>query len=250
VIERKYDEKTEKYKKEIVVDDARQLGDFLRLTPAESTHRVAIVDSADELNTQAANALLKLVEEPPKRSVIILLSHGGHILPTIRSRCISIKLKSLSKDDMRRVMEQTIPGISDQDMDLLAIISEGSPGIAKEIYENDGLWILAELIEIIQGLPHYDYPKLTKFAERVAKSGKGWDIFCHAYELLLTNLAKAAAKGEVFAIGDTEIAASINLPLLLSGIDEWNQTRTNCEIYNLDNKQVIVNELMRISSSF
>ena len=250
VIERKYDEKADKRKKEIVVDDARELGGFLRLTPAESTHRVAIVDSADELNTGAANALLKLVEEPPKNSVIILLSHGGHVLPTIRSRCITVKLRSLADKEMRQILSQIIPNISDYDMSLLAQISEGSPGVAKEIYDNEGLWVIGELFEIFEMMPKTEYSKITKFAERINKSGSGWAIFCHIFEWLTANIAKSAAKGEALQLGSSRLMNNVNLPVLLDEISDWNQICTNTEIYNLDQKQVIVNKLLKISGAF
>lgn len=90
-------------RREITVDDARELGAFFALAPAEGGMRVAIVDAVDDLNRNAANALLKTLEEPPARSVLLLVCHApGAALATIRSRCRRLPLRPLSDDDVRR----------------------------------------------------------------------------------------------------------------------------------------------------
>ena len=81
----------------ITAEEARSVADFMHLTPAEGGWRVAIVDSVDDLNPTSMNALLKILEEPPKRAVLLLIYHGaGRILPTIRSRCRRCRNKSES----------------------------------------------------------------------------------------------------------------------------------------------------------
>ena len=78
------------------VDDVRGLGAFMHMTPAMGKWRVAIVDSADEMNRNSANAVLKILEEPPKRAMFLVLSHApGKLLPTIRSRCRELRLTAL-----------------------------------------------------------------------------------------------------------------------------------------------------------
>ena len=92
-------------RREITIDDARELGAFFALAPAEGGMRVAIVDAVDDLNRNAANALLKTLEEPPSRSVLLLVCHApGAVLATIRSRCRRLALRPLSGDDMRKAM--------------------------------------------------------------------------------------------------------------------------------------------------
>lgn len=86
-----------KPRREITVDDARDLGAFFALAPSEGGMRVAIIDAVDDLNRNAANAILKTLEEPPARSVLLLVCHSpGAILPTIRSRCRRLALRPLS----------------------------------------------------------------------------------------------------------------------------------------------------------
>ena len=248
LIEKKYDEKAEKHKKEIIIEDARKMGAFLRLTPAESKNRVVIVDSADELNTQAANAILKTVEEPPKSAVIILLSHGNYILPTIRSRCISIKFKPLTQKDFERVMAGVLPAASGADIETLFMLSEGSAGVAKDLYENDGLWLVQELTEIFGEFPRYDYSKLMKIAERMLKTEYGLDIYIHILNWLGVNLAKSGVGAA--NLGKFDFAGNLNLPLFLDIMPEVQKLFADNEIFNLDKKQVIANSLVKLSECF
>lgn len=94
-----------KVRREITADDARQLSQFFTLQPAEGGWRVAIVDALDDLNRNAANALLKSLEEPPQRAVILLVCHTpGAVLPTIRSRARKLTLRPLSQEAVRRAL--------------------------------------------------------------------------------------------------------------------------------------------------
>lgn len=91
-----------KPRREIAVDDARELGAFFSLAPSEGGMRVAIIDAADDLNRNAANAILKTLEEPPARSLLLLVSHSpGALLPTIRSRCRRLALRALTDAQVR-----------------------------------------------------------------------------------------------------------------------------------------------------
>jgi DNA polymerase-3 subunit delta' len=106
VLRRTPGERGDKLRRDIVVDDARALGEFFSLMPAEGGWRVAIVDAVDELNRNAANALLKNLEEPPPRAVLLLLAHApGAALPTIRSRCRRLTLRPLSDDLVTSAVE-------------------------------------------------------------------------------------------------------------------------------------------------
>ncbi len=96
-IEREWDEKKKRLKKQIAAETARMIPPFLHLTPAEGGWRVVILDGAEDLNPQSANALLKVLEEPPARAVLMLVcSAPGRLLPTIRSRCRHLALAPLT----------------------------------------------------------------------------------------------------------------------------------------------------------
>src|SRR5262245_29621896 len=98
---RPFNEKTKTFKTQLTVDEIRRVGRFLSLTAHDGGYRVVIVDPADDLNVNAANALLKNLEEPPARTVFILIAHSlGRLLPTIRSRCQVLRLHPLSAEDL------------------------------------------------------------------------------------------------------------------------------------------------------
>ena len=90
---RPLNEKTKAFKTALTVDEIRRVGRFLSLTSHDGGYRVVIVDPADDMNTNAANALLKNLEEPPSRTLFVLIAHSlGRLLPTIRSRCQIVRL--------------------------------------------------------------------------------------------------------------------------------------------------------------
>src|SRR5215813_4967550 len=126
-IERGYDEKRDRYRTEIVVDDVRELGGFLHLKAAAGGWRVVVIDSVDELNRNAANALLKVLEEPPARALILLVSHApGRLLPTIRSRCRRLTLGPLDERVMEELLGRHAPALAEADRRLLIRVAEGS----------------------------------------------------------------------------------------------------------------------------
>jgi DNA polymerase III, gamma/tau subunits len=105
-LERLVNEKTGNLNRNISVDQVRELGEFMSLTAALSPWRVAVIDTIDELESSAANALLKILEEPPPNTIFFLISHApGRLLPTIRSRCRRLDFAGLDDDAMASVLE-------------------------------------------------------------------------------------------------------------------------------------------------
>ena len=132
-----YDYKTKKLRTEIPVNSIRELSDFFRSTAAEDNAlRVCLIDSADDLNLNSQNALLKLLEEPPARSLVVLLSASpGRLLPTIRSRCIGLSLKSISNKEIETWLSSRV-NISQNVLDNVVLLSRGAPGKAISLYNN------------------------------------------------------------------------------------------------------------------
>lgn len=151
-LKRLENEKTGNLARNISVEQVRQLGEFLALTPALSAWRVVVIDSVDELEKSAANALLKMLEEPPPNTVFLLVSHApGRLLPTIRSRCRRLQFEALSDDAMASVLKQELAEIRDSERDQLIAAANGSVGRALAFaslelgpLEKDALAILRE----------------------------------------------------------------------------------------------------------
>jgi len=123
-------------KAEIGVDEARKTAEFFARTAAGGGWRVAIVDAADELNPNSANALLKIIEEPPPNAVFLIVAHApGRLIATIRSRCRLLELQPLGEGDVATVIDGLPPkAVRDRKgLDTAIGLSDGSPGRALEL---------------------------------------------------------------------------------------------------------------------
>jgi DNA polymerase-3 subunit delta' len=183
---------------EIVVDDTREVANFLRLTAAEGGWRVVIVDSADDMNRNAANALLKILEEPPRRALLMLVSHApGRLLPTIRSRCRKLTLKPLTESEVVRLIGRYRSDIAYDDGQALARLAQGSIGRALDLARAGGLDLYRTLLKLLDRLPELDAVALHGFADRLARADAE-DAYRTVAELLtqwLARMIRAAARG-------------------------------------------------------
>jgi DNA polymerase-3 subunit delta' len=188
----------DKLRGEIVVEDTRGIVGFLRMTPAEGGWRIVVVDSADEMNRNAANALLKILEEPPARSLLLLVSHApGRLLPTIRSRCRTLMLKPLPDETVGRLLARYRPETPAAEIEKLVLLAEGSVGRALELAASGGIELYAKLVGLLASLPELDAPALHGFADRLARAD-GEEAYRTASELLLqwlTRMVTGAARG-------------------------------------------------------
>jgi DNA polymerase-3 subunit delta' len=170
-VARQTSDETGKVQKEIGVDAVRRLGHFLRLTPAAGGWRVVIIDSADDLNRNAANALLKLLEEPPKNVLLLLISHSPHrLLPTIRSRCRQLPLSPLSEVQTRAVLSRIAPEASADDLDLAARLADGCPGRGLALLEADRLSVFRSVLGQLENLPRIDAKSIDALGDAVARA--------------------------------------------------------------------------------
>jgi DNA polymerase-3 subunit delta' len=169
VLRRQVNEKG-KLKTVLDVDEIRRLGGFFGMTAEAGGWRVAIVDSADDMNDNAANALLKILEEPPPRGLLILISHApGRLLPTIRSRTQRLDLRPLDDATMAQALEQRLPDTGGKDRAQLAQLSEGSLGLALQLSSGEGVKLAADAEALLSARGNPDYIALSALAERVAR---------------------------------------------------------------------------------
>lgn len=177
-VEREYDEKRKRQRTEIVVDDARDIAGFLRLTPAEGGWRVVVVDGAEHLNRSAANALLKVLEEPPSRAVLLLTCAApGRLLPTIRSRCRRLALSALGEADLERALSLILRDEDPAACARLIALSAGSPGRAAMLAEAGGIAIAALVDEVLQAAPSIPITRAYEVADRLARTEGAYSTF-------------------------------------------------------------------------
>lgn len=130
-LERLINDKTGNLARNISVDQVRELAEFLSLTAALSPWRVVIIDGVDDLETSGANALLKMLEEPPPNTLFFLVSHApGRLLPTIRSRCRRLDFGNLDEDAMTSILASRSADLSSNERERIISVSSGSAGRA------------------------------------------------------------------------------------------------------------------------
>lgn len=139
--------------RDISIDSIRDVVQFLHSTPLEGGWRVVIIDSVDELNHKSANALLKTLEEPPRKTLIILISHSlGRVLPTIKSRCARYKVLPLRDSEMNKALAHLLPDLSQQESAFLVSCAEGCPGRAMAMSQLGGLKFYAQFLKVLRGV--------------------------------------------------------------------------------------------------
>jgi len=198
----------------IGVDDIRAFRSFFQLSAADGGRRIAIIDAADEMNTAAANALLKTLEEPPQDALLLLIAHQpGRLLPTIRSRCRELRLSPLSPQDMGAVLQAH--GI-DEDATALAALSGGSVGEALRLAGQDGLQVYRQIVDLFATLPRFDRSKARALADaaapRASAEGDAFDLRITLLDLFLSRLARAGLLGAPIpeaAPGEAELMARL-----------------------------------------
>lgn len=245
-----------KLRGEIVVDDVREVGGFLSLTASEGGWRVVVIDSADEMNRNAANAVLKVLEEPPDRAILILVSHNpGRLLPTIRSRCRKLNLATLNGDDMETLLVRYAPNLSDEDRAILKELSDGSIGSAMRLIEAGGIDLYRSALELLETLPELNIVQLHAFADQLSKAGAE-DRFVTAMDLVRTILARLLRFCAEGAVGHQPFSSERVLFERIgpaTSLDRWLEVWEKvCGLLeragavNLDRKQVVLNVFLEI----
>jgi DNA polymerase III subunit delta' len=232
VLERTVNEKTNKLRQDIQVDDVRRTVTFFGSTPGEGGWRVAIVDAVDELNTAGANALLKILEEPPRRALLLLVSHSSaRVLPTIRSRCRLLPLRPLPVDDVARAAAAAI-GRSPDDANIssAAAVAEGSVRRALGLLDGDALDLRNLIVALLDRLPAVDPRALHALGDRLygVDSAK-LEAFVDTVNAWLS--ARLTA-------GTTD---SSRLNRVAEAWDKVNQAAATAEEYNLERKPLVFN---------
>ena len=183
----------------ITVEEVRKLKSFFTLSAADGGRRTAIVDAADEMNPNAANALLKLLEEPPPGAFFFLVAHQpNRLLPTIRSRCRELRLHPLAPQDLSDALVQAGGVIAPEDRQPLAELAAGSVGEAFRLTNAEGLETYADLVRLFSDLPRLDRARAIALAETAAgKQGADrFDLILTLIELFLSRLARSGTLGQ------------------------------------------------------
>lgn len=152
IAEKAIDEKTKKLKNFIVIDQIRKINQFCSETSIiEDIPKFILIDCADDMNINASNALLKILEEPKLNTYFFLISHQpSSLLPTIKSRCLKINLPNHNYDNFSNIIEISNNDINEETKKFLYDITNGSPGLINEYEFDEILNIFERLINLIE----------------------------------------------------------------------------------------------------
>jgi DNA polymerase-3 subunit delta' len=198
VIRKSFDEKRKTFRSSIRVDEVRKLKTFFSLSVSDGGSRVAIIDSADDLNINAANALLKTLEEPPKNTVFLLISHSPQsLLPTIKSRCRELRLNNLMKSDLVSALGQINLSIPENDSAIYSLLGSGSVGNSIRLLEHDGANLYRTLLSFLNQLPNLNGLELEKFIGTLSgnKNRSRLELFIELLNMVIARISKAGIVG-------------------------------------------------------
>ena len=253
VVTRPFDERKGQFKDEIPVDDIRKVAPFLRKTSSNGGWRVVIVDDANAMNRNGQNALLKILEEPPKKALLILVTHGaGGLLPTIRSRCRFVSFDPLNNDNLAMLLNKSsnTPAMAG-DVDILSTLAEGSAGQAIELYEGGGLEHINVILDALTRIKSLSHDQIDTLALAYGKSGdtKSIEHFTFImhwwFQCLIHMAAMNQSRREVGHI-DLKVPEGYDLQKLLRLHEEVSEHIDTCINGSLDKRYMIYKALRMI----
>jgi DNA polymerase-3 subunit delta' len=257
LLRRSWDERKKRYSQDIKVDEVRRLRAFLGNSAGERSWRVVIVDRADELNPNAANALLKTLEEPPPQTLFLLIASAEGRLPvTIRSRTRILRLAPLGakelEDAVRAALKRSERPVDDAPLRTALRLSEGSVRRALELATGEGIALHDEIVALFAALPHLDGARLHRLVERCGGQGDGeaLDLFVSLLLGLMERLVRAGVTGRVLPSDEQALA-----PRLVGSdnrarwAEAWEATlraKAEADVYNLDRSLFVLETFSRL----
>ena len=242
----------------IGVDNVRKISSFFRLTAGEGGWRVVIIDSADDMNVSAANALLKVLEEPPPNALLLLVCHNpGRLLPTIRSRCQKLRLNQLDEASISKLLARYMPHLHQDTRDGLATLSEGTIGRAIDLALASGLEIQKQIMSFLKQVPTIDFAKLRNFSTQMgqANAGAQFEAMANLLRRVLWRLIPYA-RGTIRDDLSTEEAEVFKHLTECAKLDRWlkvweetNGLLDNTNHFSLDRKYLILQIFFNISKA-
>lgn len=248
VVERQFDEKKQKFKGVVDVEQVRRIAPFMTRTAAQGGWRIVIVDDADTMNRNAANALLKILEEPPANALLILIAHRpGALLPTIRSRSRFIAFDPPPLDIFTRLLRADHPDLTTADIATLHAIAEGSPGQGIRLLAEGGLESVHKVMTLLHSWPQWDWPQIHTQAEAMARAGQDENLqsFRDVMLWIVQSLLRAKARGAALTCPlDNEalkrMLAHYSLPQWMAIADALQAHFDTAQFANLDRRHAVM----------
>lgn len=243
LLRREWNEKTKKHFTEIRVDDVRDITRAFHQGSGTGGWRVAIIDCADDLNRSAANALLKLIEEPPERSLFLLVAHQpGRVLPTIRSRCRKLMLGALTQEETVAAVEALGPPWRERGEDIAAAAAraEGSVRETLRLLGGDAMAFDSAVARLLKGLPRIDWLGVHMLADKLTgrDNEAAYETFMRALERHLDARVRALSQ---------DGAPPARLIGYARAWDEIRNLARETEVFNFDKRAMVLGVFDRLA---
>jgi len=260
LLRRAWDFKAKRLLTSISVDEVRRLRSFLGHSAGEAAWRVVLVDQADDLNINAANALLKSLEEPPPRTIFLLLSsQPGRLLPTIRSRCRTLDLAPLPLEALRKATTQALTAAEQEhpahsQWPVLERLAQGSVRRAIALSTGGGIALYERILKSVSDLPKVDWQSLHALGDELggAANEQRFELYFELLLDLLTRLIRAQATGQA-PEAEMQLARRLIGEARLASFAELWETivaeKATALALNLDRKALILDTFVRLEAA-
>jgi DNA polymerase-3 subunit delta' len=260
VLRRTVNDKTGRLRTQISIDDVRSVRRFLSLSAADGGWRAVIVDAADEMTRSAANALLKVLEEPPARTMLLLVAHSpAALLPTIRSRCRTLDLHPLGPAELSAALAEAGAPVADQEAGPLTLLAGGSVGEALRLTADGGVALYARLVTLFDRGKGIERSGMMQLADLVAGRGAEaqYEMVVRLTLTLAGRLARSAAigsRGPEAGPGEAALMAAVARNQAQAAL--WAETAvrvaaatSHARAVNLDPGQTIIDTFLDLDAT-
>lgn len=248
MVEREFDEKKNRFKGSVGIEAVRRIAPFMHMTASFNGWRIAIVDDADTMTSEAQNAILKILEEPPPQALLILICHRpGMMIPTIRSRCRVVQFQPLTLDVFSNLLRRLEPGLRDSDLATLYAITGGSAGQGLRLIEEGGLEVIYKVSGMLGQWPEWDWPQIHGLADNLSKPGQedSYQSFVDVFMWSVEALVRARARGSPLPspVDSVQMVQMANHYTLDEWLDIYERLKAHfatAGYANLDKRQAIM----------
>jgi DNA polymerase III subunit delta' len=239
LLRREWNPDTKKHFTQIQVEDVRRAIHLFQQAAGRGGYRICILDCAEDLNQNSANALLKLIEEPPSRSLFLIVAHRpGQLLATLRSRCQKVNLKPLAAADLHRIVGALGPpwsGVSETILEAAIGRAQGSVHNVLRLLDSQGIALDGDLGRMLNDLPHINWSQVHTLADRVTARNNGRD-----YEIMLAMIEDWLDARVQRGAQSLQGACGRRLAPYALVWEKLGEAAREAEIFNLDKRPVVL----------
>lgn len=254
-LERPMDDRKGQRKDTLDIDTVRKVAPFLRMTSSEGGWRVVLVNDADTMNRNAQNAILKVLEEPPAHTLLILICHRvGAMIPTIRSRCRLLTFNPLETQTVIDLLKKQYPREPESDLKSIAAMAEGSIGRAIDLMEEGGQEGLQHVLDVLSNWESWDWPQIHRIADTLGRPGqeKSYKMFSQVMVWTAESLLFAKARDDIALEAPLDHKALRNM-LSHYSLEDWVKICENLKAHfdkftysHLDKRQAVLGAFTHI----